>query len=303
MKKLWLMISILSILTSCQSVSTLSKTKYQEALSAWEKGQKENAVAFMEEAIQNSPRYYEAHIQLGNFYRDMNDYENSLAQYDLAIKLAPSDPEGWLSTGETCVRWGRFLKGEKKLSIYLKGQYHFSKVLGFKQVSEEEEFRATLGKGICLLNRTLTEDARKYLNEALALNEDDIDAIFYNAVLREQEMGPNKKSMDTYEEVLERKPDHLDALKKMGDLFKALGMNQKGLDYYKKFIEAGGSSSDIDQWVADQERLAAEQNDVPQQAEIIMVCPECGRIGKQGQTICDFDGTELIAQTEPEITK
>lgn len=301
--KIWLFLLLLSfLLVSCQSVSNLAKEKYTQSLDAWEKGQKKEAISLISEAIQASPNYYDAHVQLGNFYSQSNEHAKAAEEYETAIQLDDSDHNIYLALGDTCIALAREEESEEQAKRYLRGQYAFSRVLEFKRLPLDDKFRATLGKGVCLLYRTLTEDARRYIHEAAQLKPDHIDSIFYTAALREQEMGANKKSMQTYETVLQKKPNHLEALKWMGDLFKKIGLPGKALDYYQQFLAKGGRSTSIKEWVSEQEKATVAAGPTTAK-EIVMVCRECGRIGKQGQQVCDFDGADLLAQDDPHIEK
>lgn len=295
MKAIYILIIVL-ILSACQS-TPLYEQKYQMATNAWEQGNKNEAITLLNESLQENPEFYEGRMELASYFHQLRQYKKAAEQYELCIELSPQDPTSWILGGESYLELARTIDdNEERSKTFLDAQHKFSNALNLQNLSKEGKFRATLGKGICLLQRTLKEDAREYIEDALRMQPNDISAKFYDAMLREHQLGPNQKSLDVYEKVLIWKPDHLEALQQMGDVFKKLGLHQKAFDYYKKFLNLGGQSANIQEWInAESSKMQANQGE-PQEKEVIMVCPSCGRFGKKGQKTCDFDDTELVSQ-------
>ncbi len=295
MQKL-LILCIVIFLWACGSVPVYEQ-KYQEGISAWEQGNKKEAIVLLNESLADNPQYYPARMELGNYHRELQEYEQAAKDYEAAIELAAQESDPWILAGESYLQVGRSIEDpEEYQKVFLTAQYKFSKALELPKLGSENKFRATLGKGICLLKRTLTEDAREYLGKALEEQPNDIEAKFYNAVLKEQQVGPNKASMEIYEKVIAANSKHVEALKQMGDLFKKLGHTNQAHEYYSRFLNAGGKSASIQEWVIEQDKVWQAANAVPREKETIMICPDCGRIGKKGQKVCDFDGSDLIPQ-------
>ncbi|NUM34329.1 MAG: tetratricopeptide repeat protein [Candidatus Brocadiae bacterium] len=311
MKITLVLLLCLSFLISCQSVSSFSRKKQQEALEAWENGQKEDAISLMSEAIKHSPEFYDARIQLGNFHQESKNYSQAIDTFEKAIAKAPEKPAAFLGAGKTYLKMAKMKEdGDEAEKIYRKGQHNFSQVLDLQEINEDDRFHAVLGKGICLLERTLTEDSRRFLEQALKWQPDNLEVRFYNARLHEIGIGPNKKSLDQYNKILAKKPDHLDALLCMGDMFVKINNTENAIYYYQTFIDKGGASRRVKEWLSanvrkpvETEVSAVESVPVKKIAppSRVKTCVECGRLAKQDDTVCPFDGGDLVIQDDPHV--
>lgn len=292
MLKFVFILALSIILMACETIPEYEQ-KYQLAVDSWKQGNKAEAVQYLHESVDLNPDYYEAWLQLGNYQADQQQWEEAAKAYEAAIPLQEQDPEPLLGAGESYIEVGRSLEEEEsKQKTFLTAQHNFSKVLDLGRLSEDDKFRATLGKGICLLTRTLVEDSRSYLQEALEMRPDSYTARFYEAMFRESQLGPNKKSLEVYEKILVWKPDHLEALRQLGNVYRKLEQKNLAYNYYQKFFDNGGKSTSIKDWMDKNPPITTTSSE----PEYLMVCPECGRIGKKGQTVCDSDGAELIRQ-------
>ncbi len=312
--KLYLII-LFVFLIACESVP-LYEQKYNMAVNTWKQGNRNEAITLLQEALQENPDFYEGRLELGSYYFQQKKYKEAAAQYEAAVEIAPQDPNPWILAGESYLELARSIEYtdiEERSQKFLTGQNKFSNALRLDGISKEDKFRATLGKGICQLYRTLKEDAREYIGDALRMKPNDVVAQFYNAVMLEQQLGPNKKSLEKYKEVLEKEekkrnnsegaePLHLEALQNIGDSFCKLNLTSSAYDYYKDFLNYGGKNKNIQEFVstennrrqAEESRRQAEEVKNNKVEETVMICPACERFGKKGQTVCEFDGTDLI---------
>lgn len=301
MKKtaLLLVLACLALSAGCGSVSSGSRSLYDDAVQAWNQGQKEDAIGKLRLATEKSPRYFEAYIKMGEYQSDAGDYASASHSYEKAVELRPQHPDSLLAAGNAYLR----------MKEYLKAQHKYSQVLGLEKsqgidLKQSHKFQANLGKGVCLLERTLVEEARSYLDKAAKMQPDSLDAFFYLGVLREAETGPNSYSMDVYQKTLEKEPRHLESLWHLGKAYRELDYRQKAVQYYQQYLEVGGDSQEIAEYVEKNRPApapAAEQQAAPAvEVEVVMACPECGRIGRRGNDRCLFDGTLLVPEAASE---
>lgn len=278
------------LIISCANSTPKSKKMYDEAIVSWGQGKKEEAIEKLTGATKDNPKYYEAHLKLGEFYSSMEEHTKATESLETAIKIKPEDAEAYLIAGEV------YLQIATEDKEYLKAQHKFSTALELPKMDVDQTFRANLGKGVCLLKRTLIEDARPFLEKAKQIKPQSLESIFYQALLSETLSGPNKQAISMYESILAQQPNHLGALKQLGDIYRKLSYIQKAITYYQKFLNSNGKSSDIAEFVQQNKIKKEEVAVIPE--EKIMVCPECGRIGKKGDTNCVFDAVVLVEQTK-----
>ena len=293
---------ILLVISGCQSTS--EKANYELAVQAWDQGRKQEAIEFLKAEIRENPKSYRAYLKLAEYYRANQEHEKAILIYDKASTVEPQNPEAKLSSGETYLEKARITPDvNSQQDLHLQGQHHFTKVLEFENLTEKQQFRALLGKGICLFHRSLVEDATPYMVKAASLNPGHEEVLFYTAAIKEAQLGANKTSIQSYEAVLAKNPNHLPTLQQMGKMYQKLGYQQKALEKYQQFLNAGGQNSEIGNWVAMQTKPQPPPTtttaEVPtpalaQAEEIVMVCPVCGRCGELGQKNCKFDDAELI---------
>lgn len=296
MIKLFCLTLLAIVLVACETLPP-EVQKYQQAISSWRQENRLAAVQFLKDALDINPEYFEAWMELGNYQSAQKNWKESVGAYESAGKLHDQEPGPWIALGENYIEIAKSLENEEERNkTFLTAQYNFSKALEIPNLSQDDKFRATLGKGICLLNRTLVEESRTYLQDALKMEPDNYSARFYEAAFREHEIGPNKKSLETYEKILIWKPDHLEALKQIGGLYAQLKKNTLAYDYYQKFLDNGGQSSAVKQWIAEHPITTptASPTSMTPQPTYLMICPECGRIGKEGETVCNKDGANLV---------
>lgn len=317
---LYIIITTILFTISCQSGP--ERTNYDEAMLSLQQGKQEDAIRFLLADLQENPQSYRTHLKLAECYQTTDQHDKAIRVLDNARMLEPENPEAWLLSAETYAKMGQTATDEEsRNNVYLQGQHQFSKVLEFTQLTEEQKFRASLGKGKCLLRRLLIEDSEPHIKTALSLKPDDEEALYYSALLKQAQLGPNKTSLQLYEKALAHNPEHLPTLQELTGTYCLLGYNQKALERGQQYLAAGGKDESIVAWVAQKTKsnnppptpsatvtpsdttASATQDSTtatptppptPAVVEIVMICPMCGRCGQAGQKTCSVDATELI---------
>jgi len=316
MNKLLILICV-GLFVSCTVASRQAQQNYENGLIAWKRGNEQEAILLLNTAVNSAPQYYEAHLKLGEFYYKTKAYPEAISSLEQANRLNSHKHVGYVLQGKAYIALqqypeavdvlnkaisldgqhaeSRILLGKAylKQKKYLEAQYQYSQTLKFPKLKKAQSFQAYLGKGICKLELKLTQDAEKYLAEALSLQPKDPDAIFYNGYLSELQMGgPNLQSRKAYERVLSIVPHHLQSLRHLGRMWQELGRNSKAARLYEKFLSKGGQSKHVEDFMKQSPATGGDEDS-------LMVCPECGRFGRVGEEICDYDGALLESQIEP----
>lgn len=294
------------LLVSCGSDA--EKNNYDFAVQALQENKQEEAVRFLIADLQENPNSYRSHLKLAECYQNLGQYEKAIRVLDKARVLEPDNPEAWLTSAETYIKMAQAATDqETRNALYLQGQNQFSKVLELPNLTEEQQANANLGKGICLIRRTLFEDAQKYIQIAVSLKPNDPEVLYYNGLIKQAQLGPNKMSLKSYEAVLNHNPKHLATLQELTGVYRFLGYNQKALEYGQKYLSAGGQDTIMANWVAAETKPApvvpttsasptttTPAPTPPLVSQVVMICPMCGRCGQVGQTTCAVDGSPLM---------
>ena len=74
-----------------QDVPPAAKQALDAGIKLAEEGKTEAAVESMQNAIKIFPKYFEAHLQLGNTFLKVNQFNEAIAELDLAREINPND--------------------------------------------------------------------------------------------------------------------------------------------------------------------------------------------------------------------
>ena len=91
-----------------QDVPPAAKQALDAGLKLAEEGNTEAAVESMRKAIQIFPKYFEAHLQLGNTFLKINEFNEAIAELDLAREINPNDERAYQSFGLLLMRQRNF---------------------------------------------------------------------------------------------------------------------------------------------------------------------------------------------------
>ena len=91
-----------------QDVPTAAKQALDAGLKLAEEGKIELAVESMQKAIKIFPKYFEAHLQLGNTFLKVNQFNEAIAELDLAREINPNDERAYQTFGLLLMRQRNF---------------------------------------------------------------------------------------------------------------------------------------------------------------------------------------------------
>lgn len=95
------LVLLAALLLACHAV-----TPREHALTLLARGQVTEAVAELERLRDRAPNDPRAWIDLGHGYELQRRWDDALAAYDAAARVAPKDPRGPREGGLRCARWG-----------------------------------------------------------------------------------------------------------------------------------------------------------------------------------------------------
>ena len=247
-------ILLLALCTACSSVSQKARANYDQAINEWNNGNYNEPIFLLEEAVADSPKFLDAHLKLAEYKIYSNQSLGAMDNIDKAIALDGTLPQSFILRGQALVQ----------LEENLKAQGQYNKALELSP-SIEQKFEIYLGKAIAKINLGLYEDAQTYIDKAKDVSPDNDRIVYLNALLREKKIGPNSLTIKEYKQVLRKSPSDPQVLKSMGDTWKQLEVSDKAIQYYKKYLEAGGKSSDVKQYLDEQIQIRKQQQLVAQQ--------------------------------------
>jgi len=94
-----------------EQISTIAEIGY----ALMEQGRTDEARKLYEGLIEMAPVDPYFHSVLGAIYQRMNDNEKSLQEYDIALKLNPSDLPALVNSGEVMLHSGRIIEALERL--------------------------------------------------------------------------------------------------------------------------------------------------------------------------------------------
>jgi tetratricopeptide (TPR) repeat protein len=104
-----------------------ARAQYYYAMSLW-KGKRleqgdpdpETVESLLKKSIALDGTQADAHVQLGNFYADQHEYQQSIPEYTRALELDPNLPDAHYRLGTDYVHVGEKEKAQQEFAVYQK---------------------------------------------------------------------------------------------------------------------------------------------------------------------------------------
>lgn len=185
-------------------------------------GEYDNAISLYQRLIQLYPHCTEAHIALGDVYRENNQRQLAILQYRRALSLEPDQSDCHYALGSLY----------KTLQIYEEAEICFQRVLRI----DRYHFDAHYQLGLSLLLQDKHKEAISTFERLIELNGNYISAINKLAECYEALLEP-EKARATYQKTLAIDPDNSLAYHKLGSLAKSEGNFEQAIHYFQQAIE------------------------------------------------------------------
>lgn len=91
-----------------QDVPPAAKQALDAGMKLAEEGKTEAALESMQKAVKIFPKYFEAHLQLGNTFLKINQFNEAIVELDLAREINPSDERSYQTFGLLMMRQKNF---------------------------------------------------------------------------------------------------------------------------------------------------------------------------------------------------
>ncbi|MDQ1327932.1 MAG: Tetratricopeptide repeat protein [Candidatus Poribacteria bacterium] len=204
----------------------------------------DQSVEALEKAIQFRPDEVEANRNLAITYYTMSNMDKAYEQMQKYVKLEPNNAEAHNNIG---------------LILYNKGIYETA-VEEFRTAKtlKPNEKQYAYNEGIALVKLGKNDEAVKAFKESSGFGEgEDIRESFikeyeanrwrelYNQGHSMMEIGSTKKAIELFEQVLELKPNMLEAHVNLGFCYRQLGDNQKQIYHFEQALKLSPDSPEI----------------------------------------------------------
>jgi len=204
----------------------------------------DQSVEALKKAIQFRPDEVEANRNLAITYYTMGNMDQAYEQMQKYVKLEPNNAEAHNNIG---------------LILYNKGIYETA-VEEFRtaRTLKPNEKQYAYNEGLALVKLGKNDEAVKAFKESSGFGDgEDIRASFikeyeanrwrelYNQGHSMMEIGSIKKAIELFEQVLELKPNMLEAHVNLGFCYRQLGDNQKQIYHFEQALKLSPDSPEI----------------------------------------------------------
>jgi len=197
-------------------------------------------VEIYEKLINHKPDYVEAHVNLGNVYRELNMYEESVAAYNAAIIIKPDLGEFYSNRGniftnpksdlaDTYLERGNILRDLKLID---KALASYDRAIQINSNYAE----AHSNRGIALRELKRLEEAIVSYDRAIEINPDLAEA-YLNRGIALRELKLFDEALASYDRAIELDPNLSEAYSNRGNALKDLNRLDEALVSYAKAID------------------------------------------------------------------
>ena len=197
-------------------------------------------VEIYEKLINHKPDYTEAHVNLGNVYRDLNMYEESVAAYNSAIIIEPDLDEVYSNRvniitnpksdlADTYLERGNILRDLKLID---KALASYDRAIQINSNYAE----AHSNRGIALRELKRLEEAIASYDRAIEIKPDLVEA-YLNRGIALRELKLFDEALASYDRAIELNPNLSEAYSSRGNALKDLNRLDEALASYDRAIE------------------------------------------------------------------
>ncbi len=184
--------------------------------------QHEQALADFNRAIELNPKYATAYHNRGLTYRDLQQHEQALADYNRAIELNPEDANAYHNRGVT----------------YHYLQQHEQALADYNRTIElnPEDTTAYHNRGITYHYLQQHEQALADYNRTIELNSEDATA-YHNRGLTYSNLKQHERALTDFNRAIELNPEDATAYSNRGITYSYLKQHERALANFNRAIE------------------------------------------------------------------
>ena len=237
------------------SDSRHAESWFYSALIADNQGLHQDAIRYLESALEIDPQNLKYLYTIGDFYYEQNYLDKGVKIFELIISIKPEDYNGYYNLAgflnkqkkyeqsllnyhkvlelhenniNTIYNIGAILIDTKK---YENAIQYFQKVIDSQPNSDD----ALNNLGFLYLELNGVENAIEYLNRALSINPNNFNAL-NNLGKAYEKKSLFQEAIKCFDAVIHLKPDYAEAYANLGNTFKELEIHEKALNAYNTAI-------------------------------------------------------------------
>lgn len=193
-------------------------------------------------ATQLNTKLVEAHVNLGDLYRETGDLVNAEIRYKLALEDDPNNPKIYQQLAEVQRQLGKtqqanaVLRRGQEVQRAATAKAHFDRGVALTQEGE-----TLLARNEATAARAAFKRAVQAFQQALRLNGQSVEATYALGVVHER-LGDHAAAEKAWERTLKLMPNHPGAHFNLGTLALRAGRSTEGLIHYCEFLRVGGTA-------------------------------------------------------------
>jgi tetratricopeptide (TPR) repeat protein len=195
---------------------------YNQGVVLEKQGQVDAAVKSYRQAVELSPNYSNALLNLGKALAETGHFTEAAARYQEALRIRPDLVDAHTGLGAALTRLGRLDEAVA----------HYQEALRVRPNSAE----AHNNLGVALAGRGQLDEAMVHYQKALEINPDHAEA-HNNLGVALDGCGRVDEAMLHYQKALQIKPDHADAHNNLGLVLSGRGRVDEAMTHYQRALE------------------------------------------------------------------
>ena len=168
--------------------------------------------------ISLNKNYAEVYVNLGNVYRELNMYEESLQAYNNAIRLKPNLAESYANRGNVLQNFKKYKEALEDYNAAINIKPDYAEAYSHKGNAQKELFRY--------------EEALENQNKAIEINPNYAEA-YYNKGVIFGELNQIEQSLASYDQAIEINPNYAEAYYNKSLNLLTCGDFNNGLNLYE----------------------------------------------------------------------
>jgi tetratricopeptide (TPR) repeat protein len=195
------------------------------ALLYQELGALDQAVAFMQQRIENTPQNPEFHLYLGSFYEQMEDYAKAEQALKAGLAIDPENARIYFRLGVVYDKWGKKDASIEAMRTVLEYEPDNANALNYLGYTYAD-MGTNLDEAEQLIRTALEhKPGDGYITDSLAW-------VYY-------QRGEYAKALPLLEEAVSLVPGDPVVREHLGDVYRKMGMTEKAIKSYRQSIENG----------------------------------------------------------------
>ena len=188
------------------------------------------AIDYLNAVVRQDPNCAEAHCNLGNVWRDKENWAEAVASYDRALLIKPEFGDAHFNRGYALQKLGKLVEAVES--------YQHAQRLCPKKAE------IPFNQGIALWRMRKLDQAEASLRQALDLDPAHAAAC-HSLGITLKELGRLSEAEASCQRALQLKPDYAEAHLSLGNLFKIQGRLDEAIAAYRKALELEPDSAFI----------------------------------------------------------